>query len=50
VHNKRTVKENKYAKKIKRVQGEEKEAEPPANTPLWAISAEWLKCRKENEE
>ncbi|CAB3993102.1 zinc finger MYM-type 1-like, partial [Paramuricea clavata] len=49
VHNKRTVKE-KYAKKIKRVQGEEKEAEPPANTPRWAISAEWLKCRKENED
>ncbi|KAK3745415.1 hypothetical protein QZH41_010239 [Actinostola sp. cb2023] len=38
VHLKRSNKERRLAKKIKRTEGEAKEVEPPENTPLWAIS------------
>ena len=34
---------------IKRAVGDEKVVEPPENTPLWAISNEWLERNKENE-
>jgi hypothetical protein len=48
VHNKRASKERKFAKKIKRVEGEGKEVEPPESTPLWAISREWIETRQQS--
>ena len=49
VHNKRASKDPKLAKKIKRIVGEPKAVDPPANTPLWAVSHEWLE-RIRNEQ
>ena len=41
MHDKRSMKDRKLTKKIKRVEGGSKEKHPPEKTPKWAISCMW---------
>jgi len=50
VHEKRTSKDPKYTKRIKRVVGAAKEMDPPNVIPLWAICDEWTRERQASQE
>ncbi|KXJ05759.1 zinc-regulated protein 8 [Exaiptasia diaphana] len=43
IHMKRSNRQPKFTKRVKRVAGEEKDIDPPAGTPTWAISQDWLR-------
>ncbi|KXJ07027.1 hypothetical protein AC249_AIPGENE22872 [Exaiptasia diaphana] len=50
IHKKRSSKQPKFAKKVKRLVGEEKDVGPPTGTPVWAISQDWLKEKQAQQQ